>query len=52
MKLHTTTALEVAGLVLITVGIALVSVPAAFVFAGAALIGISYLKVTRRGGRK
>ena len=46
-KRAATTGLEVAGAGLIVTGVALIWIPAAFLVAGALLIGISYLVVSR-----
>lgn len=42
-----TTAVEIAGAALIVVGIGMISIPAAFITAGALTIAGSYLAVTR-----
>lgn len=47
MKHALTSSLEVLGAAAIVVGVALISVPAAFIIGGAALIGISFLVVRR-----
>lgn len=44
-----TTLLELLGLALIVAGVALFSIPLAFIAAGAGLIGVSYLII---GGRR
>ena len=50
MKDIITTVLELLGVALVVTGVAMWSIPVAFIVAGVAVVGLSYL-LTIRGGR-